>query len=137
MCASIGPHLQDCLFGASLVAQMVKNLPARQETRVQSLGWEDPLEMGMAIHSRILAGESHGQRRLAGCSPWGDKESDMTELLALWGKGAILSNKASGGEGREASLSSPGQRHDTQVASHNGSWQPTPCVSSPHSQPSA
>ena len=44
MCASIGPHLQDCLFGASLVAQMVKNLPARQETRVQSLGWEDPLE---------------------------------------------------------------------------------------------
>ena len=69
MCASIGPHLQDCLFGASLVAQMVKNLPARQETRVQSLGWEDPLEMGMAIHSRILAGESHGQRSLVSYSP--------------------------------------------------------------------
>ena len=35
-------------IGASLVAQMVKNLPAMQETWVQSLGWEDPLEKGMA-----------------------------------------------------------------------------------------
>ena len=34
---------------------MVKNLPAMQETRVQSLGWEDPLEKGMANHSNILA----------------------------------------------------------------------------------
>ena len=41
---------------ASLVAQMVKNLPAMQETRVQSLGWENPLEEGMATHSSILAG---------------------------------------------------------------------------------
>ena len=40
---------------ASLVAQMVKNLPTIQETRVQSLGWEDPLEKGMATHSSILA----------------------------------------------------------------------------------
>ena len=39
---------------ASLVAQTVKNLPAIEETRVQSLGWEDPLEKGMAIHSSIL-----------------------------------------------------------------------------------
>ena len=37
------------------VAQMVENLPATQETLVQSLGWEDPLERGMAIHSNILA----------------------------------------------------------------------------------
>ena len=37
------------------MAQMVKNLPAMQETWVQSLGWEDPLEEGMAIHSSILA----------------------------------------------------------------------------------
>ena len=36
-------------------AQMIKNLPAMQETRVQSLGWEDPLEKGMATHSSILA----------------------------------------------------------------------------------
>ena len=39
----------------SLEAQIVKNLPAMQETQVQSLGWEDLLEKGMAIHSSILA----------------------------------------------------------------------------------
>ena len=43
------------LQGASLVAQLVKNLPAMRETWVQSLGWEDPLEKGKAIHSSILA----------------------------------------------------------------------------------
>ena len=42
-------------LGVSLVAQAVKNPPAIQETRVQSLGWEDPLEKGMATHSSILA----------------------------------------------------------------------------------
>ena len=41
-------------FGASLVAQMVKYLPAMQETQVQFLGWEDPLEKEMATHSSIL-----------------------------------------------------------------------------------
>ena len=40
---------------APLVAQMVKNLPAMQETWVWSLGWEDPLEESMATHSSILA----------------------------------------------------------------------------------
>ena len=40
---------------ASLVAQMVKNPPAMRETWVESLGWEDPLEEGMATHSTILA----------------------------------------------------------------------------------
>ena len=40
---------------ASLLAQIVKNLPAMQETLVRSLGWEDPLEKGMATHSSILA----------------------------------------------------------------------------------
>ena len=39
----------------SLAAQMVKDLPATQETRVQSLGWDDPLEKGMATHATILA----------------------------------------------------------------------------------
>jgi len=42
-------------YEASLVAQMVKNPPAMQETRVQPLGWEDPLGKGMAAHSSILA----------------------------------------------------------------------------------
>ena len=43
------------MWRASLVAQMVKNLPAMQEAKVQSLGWDDPLEKGMATHSSILA----------------------------------------------------------------------------------
>ena len=43
--------------GPSLVAQMVKNLPAMLQTQVQSLAWEDPLEKGIATHSSILAWE--------------------------------------------------------------------------------
>ena len=46
--------LPDC-FRASLVAQLVKNLPAMQETWVQSLGWEDLLKKEMATHSSMLA----------------------------------------------------------------------------------
>ena len=49
---------------------MVKNLPAVQEMRVPSLGQEDALEKGVATPSRVF-GESHGQRSLVGCSPWG------------------------------------------------------------------
>ena len=41
-------------LGASLIAQLVRNLPAMQETWVQSLGWEDPLEKGKITHSSIL-----------------------------------------------------------------------------------
>ena len=52
-----------------------------QETQVWSLGPEDPIEKEMATHSSILAGKSHGQRSLAGYSPWDCKESDMTEQL--------------------------------------------------------
>ena len=48
------------------MAQTVKNLPAMQETQVQSLGPEDLLEKGMATHSSILPGECHGQRNLVG-----------------------------------------------------------------------
>ena len=51
------------------------------DTWVQSLGWEDPLEKEMATHSSLLAWKSHGQRSLAGSSPWGCKESDTTERL--------------------------------------------------------
>ena len=65
-------------------AQKVKNLSPMQETRVQSLGGEDPLGQGKATHSTVfLPGESHGQRSLVGYSPWGLKESDMTERLTL------------------------------------------------------
>ena len=62
-----------------LVPQMVKDLPAMQETWVQSLGLEDLLEKGMATTPVSLPGEFHGQRSLAGYSPWGCKELDMTE----------------------------------------------------------
>ena len=58
---------------------MVKNPPAVQETQVQPLGLKDPLEKGMATHSSILPGEFHRQKSLAGYSPWGLKESGMTE----------------------------------------------------------
>ena len=67
---------------ASLVAQMVKNLPAIQNTWVRSLDWDYPLEKGMATHSSILAWRIHPMdRSLAGHSPWGCKESDTTERL--------------------------------------------------------
>ena len=68
---------------------MVKNLPSMQETWVPSLGQKCLLEKEMATHSSILAqrtlwdGKSHRQRNLVGCSPWGHKESDMTEQLKL------------------------------------------------------
>ena len=67
---------------ASLIAQWVNNLPAMQKARVQSLGLEDPLEMEMATHTSILAWKIP-QRSLVGCSPWGHRESDMTEQLTL------------------------------------------------------
>ena len=70
--------------GASLVAQMVKNLPPMQETPVQYLGQEDALEKEMVTLPPIfLPGESHGQRSLVGYSPWCHKESDTTEQLHI------------------------------------------------------
>ena len=68
-----------CIIGASLVAQMVKNLPATWETWVLSLGQEDPLEMGMATHSSILAWRIPWTEEPGGPSPWGCKELDTTE----------------------------------------------------------
>ena len=61
-----------------MVAQMVKNLPAMQETWVQSLGWEDPLEEGMATHSRILAWRIPIDRGAWQATVHGVKESDIT-----------------------------------------------------------
>uniref|UniRef100_A0AC11DHG1 Uncharacterized protein n=1 Tax=Ovis aries TaxID=9940 RepID=A0AC11DHG1_SHEEP len=67
----------------SLVTQVVKNLPAMWETWVQSLGWEDPLDKGMAPHSSILAWRIPWTEEPVGYSPWGCKESDITEQLTL------------------------------------------------------
>ena len=58
---------------------MLMSLLAMQETWVQSLGQEDPLEKGMATTPVSLPGEFHGQRSLVGYSLWGHKELDMTE----------------------------------------------------------
>ena len=62
-----------------MVTQAVKYIPAMQETWIQSLSWENPLEKGIATHAILLPGESHGQRSLAGYNLQGSKESDMTE----------------------------------------------------------
>ena len=61
------------------MAQLVKNLPAMRETWIQSLGWEDPLEKGKATHPNNLA----WRILWTVYSPWGRKESDMTEKLSL------------------------------------------------------
>ena len=70
--------IEKALKKFSLVAQLVKNLPAVWETYVQSLGWEDPLEKGKATHSSILSWRI----------PWtvqsiGSQESDMTERFSF------------------------------------------------------
>ena len=62
------------MYLASLVAQMIKNLPAVQKTSVQSLGWEDPLERGKATHSSILAWRIPWTEEPGGHSPWDHKE---------------------------------------------------------------
>ena len=66
----------------SLVAQSVKNLPAMQETKVQSLDWEDPLEKKMATHSSILLWRIPWTEEPGGLHPWGHKESNMIERLS-------------------------------------------------------
>ena len=61
------------------MAQMVKRPPTVRETWVQSLGWEDLLEKEMATHSSILAWKIPWTEKPGVYSPWGRKESDMTE----------------------------------------------------------
>ena len=63
---------------------MMKNLPAVQETQLQALDQEDPLEKGMATHSNILVWRIPWTEEPGGLySSWGRKESDMTERLSL------------------------------------------------------
>ena len=66
-------------YGASLVAQRLKRLPAMWETWVPSLGQEDPLEKEMATHSSILAWRIPWTEELGGLQSMGCKESDTTE----------------------------------------------------------
>ena len=73
----------DCIVSpwASLIAQLVKNLPAMQETRVQSLGQEDPLEKEMATHSSILAWRIPWAEEPGRLQSTGSQESDTTLRL--------------------------------------------------------
>ena len=69
--------------GPSPMAQWVKNPPAVQETQntqVQSLVWDDPLEKEMATHPSILPGESQAQGNLVGRCLWGHTQLDTTEV---------------------------------------------------------
>ena len=63
------------------MAQLVKNLPAVQETQARSLGVEDPLEKGVAAHSSILAWRFPETVEVGGLQSMGCKEIDMTERL--------------------------------------------------------
>ena len=65
----------------TLMAQTVKHLPAMLETRVQSLGWEDPLEKEMANHSSILAWKIPWTEEPRGLQSMGYRELDTTERL--------------------------------------------------------
>ena len=66
---------------ASLVAQMVNNLTAMQETWIQSLGWEDPLEKGMAIHSSILAWRIPWTEEPGGLQSMGSQRGRQKRLI--------------------------------------------------------
>ena len=107
----------------SLVAQLVKNLPAMKETWVWSLGWEDLLEKGMATLSSSLAWRSPWTIY----SPWGRKESDRTEWLSLslfkWTLG--LPRWLSG---KESTCQCRGWGFNPWVRKipWRGKWQPTP-----------
>ena len=66
-----------------MVAKMVNNLSAMQETQIQSLGWEDPLDKGMATHSSILAWKISWTEEPDGLQSWACKQSDISECLTL------------------------------------------------------
>ena len=70
-------------YWASLTAEMVKNLPAVQETRVHFLDWEDPLRR-FPWKYWLPTPVFYGQRSLVGYSPWSHKEPDTTEWLTLY-----------------------------------------------------
>ena len=71
------------ITGSFPKGSVIKNLPAKQETRVQSLSREDLLEKEMATTPVLLPGKSREWRSMGGCSPWGHKGSDTTERLHL------------------------------------------------------
>ena len=74
-------------LGSSLVAQIIKDLPATLETHVQTLGWENPLEKGMATHSSILAWGIPWTEELCGLQTMGLQRTGhdwMTNTFTFW-----------------------------------------------------
>ena len=72
-------HPQINCYTPYLVAQTVKNLPAMQEIQVRSLDQGDPRKRECQPTPEFVPGKFHGQKSLVGYSPWGHKESDLTE----------------------------------------------------------
>ena len=92
---------------------MVKNLPANAGNIGSVPGWEDPPEKGIATHSSILARRSHGQRSLAGHSPWGDTcdEDPACHNEDLMQQIHVLKTQTHKGKGRTAGCrASPNRR---------------------------
>ena len=117
------------LAQASLVAQTVKNLPAMQKTWVQSLGWEDPLEEGMAPPSSILAWRIPMDRGAWWVTVHGVAESDMTEQLTLsftkprhWVNQAAECHRRVGSRLRPLLLEISSSSHGAREPSPRSSW---------------
>ena len=73
--------VSDQILGFPVGANGREPIQEMKETWIWSLGWQDPLEKGMATRPSILAWEIHGQRSLVDYSPWSLKQSDKTEQL--------------------------------------------------------
>ena len=84
------------------MAQTVKRLSTIRETWVRSLGQEDPLEKEWQSTPVLLPEKSHGQRSLVGYSPWGHRESDMTERLHFTSPTLIFLGFPCGSAGKES-----------------------------------
>ena len=78
---SLSPRFICQVLWASIVAQMVKRLPAKRETQVRSLGWEIPWRRKWQPTPVFLPEKFHEQRSLVGYGPWGHKELDTTEQI--------------------------------------------------------
>ena len=121
-------NLQAPIQWSSLVAQPVKNLPALQETWVRSLGWEDPLEEGIATHSSMLAWKIPWKEEPGGLQSTGSKRTDTTERLSTERSSQCFPG---GTSGKESTCRC--RRHERRGLSNwvgqircRRKWQPTP-----------